>query len=193
GHFRILPSALPAKPFGPSSITTDIQADDLNNDGHADLVISYSGPNPPYYGRYLQVLINHGDGTFRDETAARLPQQPSASGDGNWLRFLSLEDVNGDGSADIATQTDVWPDSSRDETQPVYLNDGTGHFSPIPAPAVPRKQPGLYLFLDVDGDEETTSSQPCRRRRERPSSSSSLRASPHRNRPATRRCRATGQ
>jgi hypothetical protein len=152
GHFRILPGALPAKPFGPSSITTDIQAADLNNDAHPDLVISYAGPNPPYFGRSLQVLINNGDGTFRDETAARLPQQPTASNDGNWIRFLSLEDINHDGSVDIATQTDVWPDSNRDETQPVYLNDGSGHFSPIPASAVPRMQPGLYLFMDIDGD-----------------------------------------
>jgi FG-GAP-like repeat len=148
GHFHLLPDALPGKFLG--EIVLDIGSLDINGDGHPDLVFVYTKGS--YTGRWLQVLVNHGDGTFRDETVARLPQQPSDGSDGNWIRFIQVEDVNGDGCPDITTETDVWPDNSRDETQPIYLNDCSGHFAAIPDAAAPRLQPGLYRFLDIDGD-----------------------------------------
>ena len=44
---------------------------DINRDGYPDLVVS-ADRKPNYSGAAFQILINRGDGTFADETAARL-------------------------------------------------------------------------------------------------------------------------
>lgn len=78
GHFIELPGALPAKPFGTDAIGFDPTALDVNRDGHPDLVVSYTKGNPFYVGRWIQVLINNGNGTFQDQTASRLPQSDNS-------------------------------------------------------------------------------------------------------------------
>jgi hypothetical protein len=62
--------------------TLDIKPVDLNHDSHVDLVTSSTDAPPhatdcctdAYRGRIVQILINNGNGTFRDETASRIPQ-----------------------------------------------------------------------------------------------------------------------
>jgi hypothetical protein len=47
---------------------------DLDNDGNPDVVVAYTQPDT------IQILMNNGDGTFRDETARRMtaPLGPAA-------------------------------------------------------------------------------------------------------------------
>jgi hypothetical protein len=138
GHFHVLPNALPPKLLGPATETLDIKPVDLNHDGHIDLVVaSTSAPVPlvgcyaqGYVGRVVQILIGNGDGTFRDETASRLPQDPHLQSL-DYVKNLTIADLNGDGAHDILTETVVPPggDSVYDR---VYLNDGNGFFRPLP-------------------------------------------------------------
>jgi hypothetical protein len=138
GHFHVLPGALPPKPFGPSTETLDIKPVDINGDGHVDLVVaSTSAPIPlvdcyakGYFGRIVQTLINNGDGTFHDETATRLPQDTHLKSL-DYIKNLTIADINGDGAADILTETVVPPGGdSIDDV--VYLNNGHGFFRALP-------------------------------------------------------------
>lgn len=144
GHFSLLPNALPPKPFAPNAIALDIQSADLNHDGHMDLLIAFTKSNPFYVGRWIQVLINNGDGTFRDETAARLPQSDNSA---NWIKFLELVDIDGDGNPDLATRLA----EGNGESPPFYLNDGNGVFTALP-PGFGNIFQNLYVMLDIDGD-----------------------------------------
>jgi hypothetical protein len=137
GHFHVLAGALPPKPFGPTTETLDIKPVDLNHDGHVDLVVASTDAPPhandcysdAYLGRIVQILINNGNGTFRDEMASRLPQDTHPQSL-DYLKNLTLADLNGDGAPDILTETVVPPNGdSVDDT--VYLNDRNGFFRPL--------------------------------------------------------------
>ena len=148
GHFSVLPNSLPPKPFASTGEAIDMKTPDLNGDGVPDLLISWTKGNPFYHGQWIQVLIANGDGTFRDETATRLPQADNLS---DPIVGLQLVDLNRDGAPDIATQ--VLPENPPpyDPPPPFYLNDGHGSFTPLPPGdhADPGEQ---YVFADLDGD-----------------------------------------
>jgi hypothetical protein len=147
GHFSLLPDAIPAKPFAPTDIALDIASADLNGDKHQDLLIAWTKGDPFYMGRYIQVLINQGDGAFTDETQSRLPPQAYVE-EGSWFKFVELVDVDEDGDLDILTHVSsywAYPD------QPIYLNDGTGHFAPS-ASALPLLPLSWYALIDIDSD-----------------------------------------
>jgi hypothetical protein len=138
GHFDVLPGALPSKPLGPTTETLDIRPVELNNDGHVDLVVAATSAPVPlvdcystgYLGRIVQILINNGDGTFRDETASRLPQDPHSQSL-DYIKNLTIADINGDGAPDILSETVIPPDGdSIDDV--VYLNNGNGFFRALP-------------------------------------------------------------
>jgi hypothetical protein len=145
GHFHVLPEALPPKPLGPTTETLDIKPVDLNHDGHVDLVVASTDAPPhatdcytdAYRGRIVQILIGNGDGTFRDETATRLPQDTHPQSL-DYIKNLTLADLNGDGAPDILTETVVPPNGDAVDDA-VYLNDGNGFF---------RRLAGGYPFLD---------------------------------------------
>jgi hypothetical protein len=98
----------------------DIQTLDLNRDGRQDLLLSqttigYQG------GRAIQLLVQTATGQWVDETASRMHGW-NATGD--WIAFVNLVDLNQDGHIDImATGTSKLFDC-------VFINDGTGHFTP---------------------------------------------------------------
>jgi hypothetical protein len=140
GRFSVLAGALPPRPWNDTAEGVDVRAADLNHDGHQDLLISYTPEDPYYVGRWIQVLINSGDGTFRDETATRLPQTDNTL---TWLTTLDVVDLNGDGIPDILTHPAYFFRSF----PPVYLNDGKGNFRPL---SLAYTHTGGDLFTPVD-------------------------------------------
>jgi hypothetical protein len=147
GGFPSVSSRLPLPPGGFNS-PVDFQTADLNGDGYPDIVASYVR-TPGSTGRYIQILINKGNGTFRDETRSRLPQQRT---DGTWIKAIHLIDLNGDGALDIATA--VVPSAPPwDEPPPFYLNDGHGNFTALP-PGLGAGAGDVYNFIDAFGNSE---------------------------------------
>ncbi len=143
GHFvQTAKSALPAALFpADQTETLDIKPIDLNGDGKQDLILLVDTPQ----SRGLQVLINAGDGTFRDGTAARISAfeiDPRNTG-----RYLKLADINGDGAIDLILQTGG--------PNRIYLNDGAGHFVALPADFLFANAPdGNYAFVPGDFNED---------------------------------------
>jgi FG-GAP-like repeat len=125
GHFSELPGALPAKPFAPDAIGFDPTPLDINGDGHSDLLIGYTKGKPSYVGRWIQVLINNRNGTFRDETASRLPQSDNSS---TWPEFFKLRDLQRNGRSDFGVETN----SLSGGPPLLYLSDQHGDFRPGP-------------------------------------------------------------
>lgn len=92
---------LPGGAFGADSDTDDIVATDVNDDGLADLaIISTQQGGLQNVGFGLQLLVNQGDGTFADESQARLGAAASRT-NGRWWTFLRVADVNRDGWDDF--------------------------------------------------------------------------------------------
>ncbi|GMQ81410.1 MAG: hypothetical protein BMS9Abin05_0841 [Rhodothermia bacterium] len=86
---------------------------DVNNDGLMDLyLVNDFSPNTMY--------VNNGDRTFSDETANRGLGNPGHG------MGVTVEDYNGDGFFDIYV-TNIFEEGI--EWNPLYTNDGTGHFS----------------------------------------------------------------
>lgn len=148
GRFSVLPNALPPKPFASTGEAVDMKTPDLNGDGVPDLLIAWTKGQPYYHGRWIQVLIGNGDGTFRDETTTRLPQTDNVD---DPITALTLVDLNRDGAPDIGTH--LLPESPPpfDPPSPFYLNDGHGAFTPLPSGdgADVGEQ---FVFADIDGD-----------------------------------------
>jgi hypothetical protein len=136
GRFPRVDSSLPHTIFSPNHGAMDIQALDIDGDGYQDLLLVDTRNTA--IGRYIQVLINNGDATFRDETATRLTQ----TYDDGWLRYLELHDLNYDGHMDFVAVEMSGPGPL------FYLNRGDGTFS------VWEHGMDLYdiTFLDIDGD-----------------------------------------
>jgi hypothetical protein len=136
GRFAKLTDSLPPTIFFPIHDIMDIKAADINGDGYLDLVLVDT--RNTYIGRYIQILINNGDGTFVDETSTRITQ----TYDDGWLRYLQLLDLNYDGHMDLVVR-------QMDGPGPMfYLNNGHGVFR--------EWDHGLDLynfdFLDIDRD-----------------------------------------
>ena len=112
---------------------------DVNGDGFQDLLLVHerNGDTLPdviwHTGRYIQVLVNRGGTSFRDETPTRMGDQsattPERDADGNPLWNIAdprMHDVDRDGCADLVMSRIRRP--VRTESPLVYRNDGNGRF-----------------------------------------------------------------
>jgi hypothetical protein len=145
GHFTLSPNALPAKPFGPDAIGLGPISFDINGDGHPDLLIGYTKNNPFYVGRWIQVLINNGDGTFSDQTSTYLPQSDNSD---PWPTFFRPADLQRNGKLDFGLVTN----GNGDNSPHIYLRDQNGNFVPGPALTWIPESLQSWSFIDATGD-----------------------------------------
>ena len=114
----------------------------------------------PFTGRYVQVLVNRGGGSFGDETRAWMGDQSTTTGertrDGRPLHNGAqprMHDVDRDGCPDlIMSRGDVWVGA---ESPLVYRNDGSGRLqamSPVPFVGSGRRFGQSAVPADVNGD-----------------------------------------
>ena len=146
---------------GAFTLVQDIQSADLDADGIADLVLIST--TPEYRGWSVKILIGRGDGTFSDETKARI-DMPHFSLSDPWTTFIELADANGDGTIDV-----IFRESGYLDDGPAFLfNDGTGRFAGMMRSALtplhdwffnghrmPIRSPDGLTFVqlfDLDGD-----------------------------------------
>lgn len=93
---------------------------DLDGDGLLDVVLGgYDGD----LHRGMQLLMNAGDRTFRDETRRRVGHSAWSQTE-LWHTEVVFLDFNGDGTVDIVPQRY----NPNGENVLAWLNDGTGHF-----------------------------------------------------------------
>jgi hypothetical protein len=144
-HFRILADAIPPKPWAPTANGLAVTPVELNGDGHTDLLAAFTKQDPFYVGRWVQVLINNGDGTFRDETATRLPQSDNSLG---WPYSIYVADLNRDKKPDI--EVSAYP--NRDATPSFYINKGAGTFAPLARSAFSTPPAAMFALLDANRD-----------------------------------------
>lgn len=137
------PIALP-RPGGFTEVVVGIETIDLNGDALPDLMLSVTndGSHDEFYKLpYIQLLVNEGNGRFRDETELRLPQSKSVQSSTAWYHSATAVDVNGDGFQDIVADGNGL--SSR-----VYMNDGSGKFT-LGWNGTPNQH---VVAMDVNGD-----------------------------------------
>ena len=106
---------------------------DINQDGADDILMLHvrNGIEGGWTGRFIQALLNTGDGSFVDETSTRIPgDQSVAAIDGINLGGLAMHDVDLDGCSDLVVTAPR--DEIRRESPLVYRNNGSGQFSPLP-------------------------------------------------------------
>jgi Ca2+-binding RTX toxin-like protein len=140
-------SLLPIGLYGAfDTIVTAFLDMDINGDGHTDLILAETDNSPYYTGNALQVLINDGTGHFRDETAARIAQNP-AEGTA-WVQNLVSVDFNGDGRLDILGQSDYGQTSAQAF---LWLNNGNGTFAAAPKSLLADFE-GSIIPMDVNHD-----------------------------------------
>ena len=114
-------TALAAVPgFG---VVVDIDAEDLDGDGQREIILTRTQESPWYEGFYLQVLASEDGYVFTDETSLRITG--GSAPEGEWVRWLRIQDLNDDGHPDL------WNDFSWRPRQ-TWLNDGNGRLYPGP-------------------------------------------------------------
>ena len=112
---------------------------DLNNDGLDDQLLHQT---QDLAGPWMQVLINNGDGTFRDETSTRYPFQEIE----RMSYGFQLHDLDGDGHPDLFNNIN-WNQVD------VRVNDGEGNFRLLSEDWVEISE--SWVVLDVDNDGGT--------------------------------------
>jgi hypothetical protein len=109
GHFTNEPEALP-------HFTNNYEFEPMDIDGDGDLDVLTINDGPSFTEH---VFVNKGDGTFADETAARLTGTANpVNADDNTMVWL---DVDNDGDSDVLI--------GRLGNDRVLINDGTGKFT----------------------------------------------------------------
>lgn len=130
--------------------TRDVHVFDINGDGHNDIVFFNITSNNFGWDKDPQtrILVNDGNGRFRDETAERLPQHRFSSWAGTVIDF------NGDGAPDLLVGAIQVPGFVPLQLR-AWQNDGNGKFTEVTLDVVPGITVGRSWNMgqgDLDGD-----------------------------------------
>lgn len=112
----------------------DARPGDIDGDTDIDLIIATE------YGTN-KILINDGNGSFTDESVARLPALPSH--DTEDIALVDFDGVNG---------LDILFVAEDDQTNELYFNDGSGFFTDESSRLGVAGTSNAVLAVDVDGD-----------------------------------------
>ena len=107
---------------------------DLNRDGADDMLMLHvrNGLDGGWSGRFIQALLNMGDGTFVDDTSTWILGDQSVTAiESLNLGGLAMRDVDLDGCLDLVVTAPR--DAIRRESPLVYRNNGSGQLGPLPA------------------------------------------------------------
>jgi hypothetical protein len=116
-------TALPAPTPGMFPIVySNAEPIDINGDGLKDLVLVGITPHS-----FIQIIINHGNHVFTDETSQFLSPQDAEGTWGPGIDRLVVLDFNHDGLPDFSAEYGGG-DPITQSTPLVWINDGTGHF-----------------------------------------------------------------
>ena len=133
---RVLPDAEPELPHprfnrGVTRVM-GVARFDINRDGWDDILMLHvrNGILGGWTGRYIQALLNTGDGSFVDETPTWIRRQRGTAIPGQNYGGLAMHDVDLDGCQDLVVTAPV--DRIRPQSPLVYRNNGSGQFSPVP-------------------------------------------------------------
>ena len=172
GRFSLsAPNVIPFPPFGGTGLVSRAVAEDLNLDGYVDFILAVfpTLTATSANGHYFQVLINNGDGTFSDQTTARVPGQSDALRNDVLGPYFFLADLDGDGHKDLLAKFfadfytgDTFP-TQQDWKTEFYKNDGKGFFTRLPEGDYFHIEP-IFFPLDVDGDGITDFVNPATNR-----------------------------
>ena len=133
-------------PVGEGWNTSIMQAVDVDGDGWQDIFVTLQGPNLETGN--VQLLMNNGDGSFRDASENMLlesPWSPETEG-GYVLRFYAL-DFNGDNWPDLFTYGSSVPNK-------LLINQGDGTLVEVSSVLDDLiRDPTSFLDVaDIDGD-----------------------------------------
>ena len=144
GHFQLAPeTSLPQRYGGPDWGAVNIAAADFDGNGSPDLLLAVQDT---YRQAGLQLLLNNGDGTFREATEGVPQEWPRPIGaEQVWVKWVMPMDANGDGRMDFVTTGEHLPAH-------LYLNVGNARF--VDASEILPVSGNLTSVLpeDVDGD-----------------------------------------
>lgn len=127
----------------PQSTANSVIAEDLNNDSIPDLIFGNANPNDTPGQNFI--LINNGDGTFRDESIVRLGAVLDVTQD------IKMTDIDKDGDKDMIV--------GNEDGNKIYINNGSGFFTdetsarlPLTVPMETRKV--TIEDINKDGDPD---------------------------------------
>lgn len=130
--------------------TREVHVFDATGDGHPDIVFFNLTSNNHGWEKDPQtrLLVNDGQGRFRDETARRLPAHTFSSWGGR------VVDFNGDGAPDLLVSAIQVPGFVPLQVR-AWQNDGKGSFRDVTLDVVPSATVGRGWSMaqgDLDGD-----------------------------------------
>jgi FG-GAP-like repeat/FG-GAP repeat len=144
---------LPAVGYATGGGALSVVIADVNGDHKPDLIVANAGGGGAGDGNTVAVFLGNGDGTFQTAVLYGSGGYSTASGD---LISISLvvEDVNGDGKADVivANHCAINDNYCSEGTVGVLVGNGDGTFKPVVSYGSGGYLAGQLAVADLNGD-----------------------------------------
>lgn len=139
-----LANAMPVRLLGNTAGSVGLTSADVNNDGWIDII---SSVHADYRNPTIQLLLNNGNGTFRDASTNISQHWPLGKTYGSsWIRWVHPADMNKDGWIDlVAVGQNECPSA-------IFLNMGNGVFKDFSEYYFNRSSIATLAVGDFTGD-----------------------------------------